>query len=158
MDPGEYVLIPDGEHMVVLRSGVDSRAARVWDVVLDALRDMGASRTSLKADAWRLQHDPTFLGGSVARLVSVACVLCDDYLRRRPANSRIAGRTIVIQKRNTESIRYAPSVNWRSNPYCIPMSSYTGTRTMGGVFNSVSMLTSSPEHDGGSPQKDWGTR
>ena len=107
MDPGEYVLTPDGEHMVVLCSGVDSRAARVWD----AFRDMGASRTSLKADAWRLQHDPTFLGGSVARLVSVACVLCDDYLRRRPANSRIAGRTIVIQKRNTESTRYAPSVN-----------------------------------------------
>lgn len=46
--------------MVVLRSGVDSRAARVWDVVLDAFRDMGATRTSLKADAWRLQHDPTF--------------------------------------------------------------------------------------------------
>ena len=60
MDPGEYVLTPDGEHMVVLHSGVDPRAARVWDVVLDAFRDMGASRTSLRADAWRLQHDSAF--------------------------------------------------------------------------------------------------
>ena len=37
-----------------------ARAARVWDVVLDAFVSMGASRTSVKADAWRLQHDPAF--------------------------------------------------------------------------------------------------
>ena len=33
------ILTPDGEHIVVLRSGVDPRAAGVWDVVLDAFRD-----------------------------------------------------------------------------------------------------------------------
>lgn len=60
MDPGDYVFTPDGSQMVMLRSGIDPRAARVWDVVLDAFVSMGASRTSARADAWRLQHDPVF--------------------------------------------------------------------------------------------------
>ena len=49
-----------GDQMVMLRSGVDPRAARVWDVVLDAFRDMGATPAELRSDAWRLQNDPAF--------------------------------------------------------------------------------------------------
>lgn len=60
MDPGEYVLTADKRHMVVLRSGVDPRAANVWDEVLAQFVNMGSSQTSAKADAWRLQHDAAF--------------------------------------------------------------------------------------------------
>ena len=60
MDPGDYVYTDDGKYMVVLRSGVDPRAARIWDVVLDCFVGMGATKTSVCADAWRLQHDSDF--------------------------------------------------------------------------------------------------
>ena len=60
MDPADYVYTPDFSHMVVLRDGTDSRAWRVWDVVLEQFRAMGATRTSMKAGAWRLQHDADF--------------------------------------------------------------------------------------------------
>ena len=60
MDPADYVYTSDFSHMVVLRDGTDSRAWRVWDVVLEQFRAMGATRTSVKADAWRLQHDADF--------------------------------------------------------------------------------------------------
>ena len=58
MDPADYVYTSDFSHMVVLRDGTDSRAWRVWDVVLEQFRAMGATRTD--ADAWRLQHDADF--------------------------------------------------------------------------------------------------
>ena len=35
MDPTDYVYTSDFSHMVVLRDGTDSRAWRVWDVVLE---------------------------------------------------------------------------------------------------------------------------
>lgn len=57
MDPGEYVYTADGSKMVMLRSGVDPRAARVWDAVLEQFSAMGMTKTSAKAEAWRLQHD-----------------------------------------------------------------------------------------------------
>ena len=60
VDPADYVYTPDFSHMVVLRDGTDSRAWRVWDVVLEQFRAMGATRTSVKADAWRLQHGADF--------------------------------------------------------------------------------------------------
>jgi hypothetical protein len=46
--------------MVVLLDGTDSRAGRVWEVVLECFREMGATRTELKAEAWRLQHDADY--------------------------------------------------------------------------------------------------
>ena len=44
----------------VLLDGTDSRAWRVWDVVLEQFRAMGATHTEVKADAWRLQHDADY--------------------------------------------------------------------------------------------------
>ena len=35
VDPAGYVYTSDFSHMVVLRDGTDSRAWRVWDVVLE---------------------------------------------------------------------------------------------------------------------------
>jgi hypothetical protein len=57
MDPGEYVYTADGSMMVMLRSGVDPRAARVWDIVLEQFLAMGMTIASAKAEAWWLQHD-----------------------------------------------------------------------------------------------------
>jgi len=41
VDPNDYVYTPDLSHMVVLLDGTDSRAWRIWDVVLEQFRDMG---------------------------------------------------------------------------------------------------------------------
>ena len=81
--PADYVYTSDFSHMVVLRDGTDSRAWRVWDVILEQFRDMGATRTSVKADAWRLQHDAGFhhswavelpmWGPDLATYVPVSC-------------------------------------------------------------------------------------
>ena len=60
MDPGEYVFTLDGRYMVCLHSGIDPRAARVWDAVLSTFIAMGGRRAQVAADAWRLQHDPQF--------------------------------------------------------------------------------------------------
>jgi hypothetical protein len=81
--PADYVYTSDFSHMVVLRDGTDSRAWRVWDVILEQFRAMGATRTSVKADAWRLQHDAGFhhswavelpmWGPDLATYVPVSC-------------------------------------------------------------------------------------
>lgn len=60
MDPGEYVYSRDGEFIVCLYSEVEPRCARVWEVVLAQFVAMGSTRTSARADAWRLQHDLDF--------------------------------------------------------------------------------------------------
>ena len=60
VDPDDYVYTSDLSHMVVLLDGTDSRAGRVWKVVLECFREMGATRTELKAEAWRLQHDADY--------------------------------------------------------------------------------------------------
>ena len=60
MDPAERVYTPRQTRRVVLRDNVDTRNWHVWDVVLQHFIAMGATRTSAKADAWRLQYDSTF--------------------------------------------------------------------------------------------------
>ena len=60
VDPDDYVYTSDLSHMVVLLDGTDSRAWRIWDVVLEQFRDMGMPRTEVKAEAWRLQHDADY--------------------------------------------------------------------------------------------------
>ena len=60
VDPNDYVYTSDLSHMVVLLDGTDSRAWRIWDVVLEQFHDMGMPRTEVKAEAWRLQHDADY--------------------------------------------------------------------------------------------------
>ena len=57
VDPNDYVYTSDLSHMVVLLDGTGSRAWRVWEVVLEQFRAMGATCTEVKAEEWRLQHD-----------------------------------------------------------------------------------------------------
>ena len=78
MDPGDYVYTDDGKYMVVLHSGVDPCAARIWDAVLNCFIGMGATRTSARADAWRLQHDPAF-HRKWAVLLPVWCPMLAKY-------------------------------------------------------------------------------
>lgn len=60
MDPCEYVYTPRGTRRVVVTGFPDTRNWRVWDIVLTAFIDMGATITSAQADAWRIQHDEEF--------------------------------------------------------------------------------------------------
>lgn len=60
MDPGDYVYTPRRTRRVVLRGDLDTRNWQVWDAVLDQFVAMGSTRTSAKADAWRIQFDNAF--------------------------------------------------------------------------------------------------
>ena len=67
MDPHAPVYAADGRR-VVLTDDADARAKQLTQAVLDAFRDMGASRTALRADAHRLQHDRAFFDSWIATL------------------------------------------------------------------------------------------